>query len=148
MKRASTITGSALGNVTQRKDLRANQVENFTYDGLNRLESAAVKVGAAPTVMVLNLSYDALGNICSKNGATYTYAGRDGCNSTGTAAAASPHAVTQIGAQGFTYDATGALWRPPRPATARRRAGLATMACSSCAWQSSVRSSIPARDWT
>ncbi len=99
----------ALGNLEQRRDLRGNQTEDFTYDGLNRLKTASVKVGAAAAVTVLNLTYDRLGNICSKNGQPYTYAGRDGCNATGTSATASPHAVTQIGSQTFIYGANGAL---------------------------------------
>ncbi len=106
-----TYQHDVLGNVTQRRDLRANQTEDFTYDGLNRLRTAVTKVGAAPAVTTLNLTYDRLGNICSKNGAAYTYAGRDGCNGTGTSATASPHAVTQIGSQTFVYGSNGALER-------------------------------------
>ena len=98
-----------LGNLEQRRDLRANQIEDFTYDGLNRLRTASVKVGAASPQTVLNLAYDNLGNICSKNGAAYTYAGRDGCNATGTSASASPHAVTQIGAATYRYGSRGEL---------------------------------------
>ena len=50
----------ALGNLTQRRDLRGNQTEDFTYDGLNRLKTASVKVGAVPAVTALGLSYDIL----------------------------------------------------------------------------------------
>ncbi len=99
----------ALGNLEQRRDLRGNQTEDFTYDGLNRLKTARVKVGVTSPVTVLDLTYDTLGNICSKNVAAYTYASRDGCNATGTTATASPHAVTQIGSQTFVYGANGAL---------------------------------------
>lgn len=85
----------------------AKSFARSSYDGLNRLRTATVKVGVTSPVTVLDLTYDALGNICSKNGAAYTYAGRDGCNATGTSATASPHAVTQIGSQTFVYGANG-----------------------------------------
>lgn len=104
-----TYDHDLLGNLTQRKDLRANQVEDFAYDGLNRLTDATVKVGTMPTVTALNLSYDLLGNICSKNGQLYSYDGRDGCNASGTSATASPHAVTQIGSATYRYGKRGEL---------------------------------------
>ena len=53
-KRQRKQCGDAHGNLTQRRDLRANQTGDSAYDG------------------------------------------RDGCNSTGTSAMASPHAVTKI----------------------------------------------------
>lgn len=98
-----------LGNTQYRQDYRANQREDFSYDGLNRLKTATVTFGANPGVTTLNLTYDALGNICSKNGQTYSYDGVDGCNATGLNTAASPHAVTQIGTTAYRYDSNGTL---------------------------------------
>ena len=100
-----------LGNTQYRQDYRANQREIFTYDDLNRLKTASVLFGATPSVTTLTLTYDVLGNICSKNGKTYSYDGVDGCNSTGLSTTASPHAVTKIGTTTYTYGSDGALAR-------------------------------------
>ena len=104
-----TYSHDLAGNVTQRKDLRSTQTEDFIYDSLNRLKTATATVGANPAQVVLNLTYDKLGNLCSKAGQSYTYAGRDGCNATGTDAAASPHAVTQVGSTAYMYNNGGML---------------------------------------
>lgn len=99
----------ALGNAKFRNDLRGNQREDFDYDGLNRVKTAKVTVGANPQVTVLNMTYDNLGNVCSKNGESYTYAGRDGCNATDVGASRSPHAVSKIGNKNFLYQDQGQL---------------------------------------
>lgn len=92
-----TFQFDALGNLTQRQDLRVGRSETFAYDSLNRLTSSQV-IGA-PAVQV---SYDAIGNITSRSDVgAYVYGG---------GAAAGPHAVTAISgvrANAFTYDAAG-----------------------------------------
>lgn len=110
----------AQGNLLSRKDDRANgREEVFVYDRLNRLIEARLS-GASPSpadgLPTLTLSYDKLGNICSKNGVGYTYAGRSGCGLNGLSgggsnSGASPHAVTARGAQGYQYDAAGNMTR-------------------------------------
>ncbi len=110
----------AQGNLLSREDLRANVRETFTYDDLNRLVSGRLRPAnnslAAP-LTTISLAYDRLGNICSKNGHAYTYAGRAGCGTAGVpgsadgTAARSPHAVTrramQTGFVDYAYDAAG-----------------------------------------
>jgi uncharacterized protein RhaS with RHS repeats len=70
--------------------------EVFTYDDLNRPETATV--GAR----IETFTYDSIGNMTSKTGAgTYTYP---------NPGAVRPHAVTNIGSLGaFTYDDNGNL---------------------------------------
>jgi len=85
---------NALGNLTQRKDVRLNLQEDFQYDILNRLTRSLV-AGLDP----VTISYDRLGNILTKSDTgTYSYL------------PAHPHAVTSIvGPRGntYTYDAAG-----------------------------------------
>ena len=100
-----------LGNVTERKDSRdLNQlmIEGFTYDGLNRLETATVTIGIAPAD-VKTYGYDALGNIKSKSDFANEYLyGQNG---------AGPHAVTKVNQNigdttpkaTYSYDANGAM---------------------------------------
>lgn len=110
----------AQGNLLSREDLRANVRETFTYDDLNRLVSGRLRPannGLAAPLTTISLAYDRLGNICSKNGHAYAYAGRAGCGTAGVpgsaegTAARSPHAVTrramQTGFVDYTYDAAG-----------------------------------------
>jgi RHS repeat-associated protein len=106
----------AQGNLLSRKDERANgREEVFIYDRLNRLIEARLN-GTSPApangLPTLTLSYDKLGNICSKNGVGYSYAGRAGCGlngvgGSGGTGSASPHAVTARGSLGYQYDLAG-----------------------------------------
>lgn len=106
----------AQGNLLSRKDERTGgREEVFVYDRLNRLIEARLD-GISPTpganTTTLTLSYDKLGNICSKNGVGYSYAGRSGCGLSGVGGSggtgsASPHAVTARGSLGYQYDAAG-----------------------------------------
>ena len=76
-----------IGNLTQRTDALNGYAENFGYDALNRLTSAAV-VGK----YTVNLTYNAIGNITFKSDVGhYTY-GENG---------AGPHAVTSIDNSGM-----------------------------------------------
>jgi RHS repeat-associated protein len=106
----------AQGNLLSRKDERANgREEVFIYDRLNRLIEARLN-GTSPApangLPTLTLSYDKLGNICSKNGVGYSYAGRAGCGlnsvgGSGGTGSTSPHAVTARGTLGYQYDLAG-----------------------------------------
>lgn len=94
-----------IGNLMQRKDLMQNLVEDFGYDGMNRLTSAAVELSAAP-VVTKTYAYDALGNITSKPDFADEYLYGEGN--------AGPHAVTTIKNGGVTkatysYNANGAM---------------------------------------
>ncbi|MBE5316075.1 MAG: VCBS repeat-containing protein [Xanthomonadales bacterium] len=110
----------AQGNLLSRKDERAEgREEVFVYDRLNRLIEArlsGISLTPGANTTTLTLSYDKLGNICSKNGVGYTYAGRSGCGLNGLSgggsnSGASPHAVTARGAQAYQYDAAGNMTR-------------------------------------
>lgn len=90
----------ALGNLKWRetKDTVSNSMirENFTYDSLNRLETAS-----HPNEN-MNISYYDNGNIHTKSGVgTYSYGGT--CNGV----KAGPHAVTQAGNNSYCYDENG-----------------------------------------
>jgi len=98
-----------LGNVEHRRDFRVNQVESFGLDGLNRLTTASVTLPGFSPVTTLSLTYDLLGNICSKDGSVYRTLGRDGCDGVGVAGDVSPHAVTSIGSMSLEYESSGDL---------------------------------------
>jgi RHS repeat-associated protein len=95
------------GNLLYRRDWRSNQIERFEYDALDRLLTA--KLDAQPQALTLmSLSYDALGNICSKNGLPYFYDGKAGCANAGGDPLKSSHQVRQVwGSQSYGYDANG-----------------------------------------
>jgi RHS repeat-associated protein len=90
-----------LGNVAQRTQIwgSASAIENFEYDGLNRLKSAAI-LGTPQQ----NFGYDDIGNMLSKTGVgtgAYQYPA-SGVGST------LPHAVSSIPGVGtFYYDGNG-----------------------------------------
>jgi RHS repeat-associated protein len=90
-----------LGNVAQRTQIwgSASAIENFEYDGLNRLKSATI-VGAP----LQSFTYDDIGNMLSKTGVgtgAYQYPA-SGVSSV------RPHAVTNIPGMGtFSYDENG-----------------------------------------
>ncbi len=114
------------GNLFKRNDARLNKEERFGYDALNRLVQSWVGTlnqNGTPQ-QGLALSYDALGNICTKQIGSgeiigYQYAGAAGCGLAGLGGSAnsntsqSPHAViARINANGTTkttyqYDAGG-----------------------------------------
>jgi len=72
--------------------------------GWDRLTESKLDGIPIPT---LSLSYDPLGNICSKNGNAYTYAGRAGCAGAQGLADKSAHAVTQAFGFAYAYDGNG-----------------------------------------
>jgi RHS repeat-associated protein len=84
-----SYTWDAVGNLTQRQDVRQGLTENFYYDNLHRLTSVT-----GPDSMTI--AYDAMGNITSKSGVgTYSYH------------ATKKHAVVSAGGVSYGYDANG-----------------------------------------
>ncbi len=80
----------SIGLLSSRSDGVQGSSESFGYDTLNRLTSTT-KSGATVSV-----TYDAIGNITNKSDVGgYTYGG------------SRPHAVTQAGANTYTYDGNG-----------------------------------------
>ncbi|MRR51414.1 MAG: type IV secretion protein Rhs [Rhodocyclaceae bacterium] len=98
----------SLGNLTSREDANQTLIESFTYDTLNRLQTATVNASAVSPAATTTFTYDALGNILSRSDlGTYTYP-------TGGAASVRPHAVSRIDLAGggyrtYSYDANGNL---------------------------------------
>lgn len=99
------------GNLLERERSRTFQptTETFTYDALNRLTYARLTqisgvIQGVPISTAL-ISYDKLGNVCTKNGTNYGYSGPAGC--TTFASSGRPHAVTTVGTVGFAYDGNG-----------------------------------------
>ncbi len=80
-------TWDAGGNLSQREDALASETETFTYDFLDRLTGVSGPYSES-------YSYNQIGNILTKNGASYTYSSK-------------PHAVTQVGSTSYAYDANG-----------------------------------------
>lgn len=97
------------GNLTQRERATstAPTIEVFTNDAINRLTlSQLTKVqGVNQSITTASLAYDLIGNVCTKNGTAYTYAGYAGCTNHGTSG--SPHAATKFGTVTYQYDADG-----------------------------------------
>lgn len=81
-------TWDAGGNLATRQDVLLSQTETFTYDTLDRLTGVTGPYS-------LNYTYNAIGNIRSKNGVSYVY----GSNK--------PHALTFDGSSNYTYDNNG-----------------------------------------
>lgn len=101
------------GNLFQRERQRstAPTTEEFTHDALNRLLTARlVTINGIPQSsppQTTTIAYDKLGNICSKDGFSYTYTGRAGCPGSGPSG--SPHAVASFQDRPRSYDANGSL---------------------------------------
>jgi RHS repeat-associated protein len=99
------------GNLTQRTRATstAPTIEVFTNDALNRLilgqltKIQGVAQGTPQTTT--SMAYDQLGNICTKNGTVYSYAGLAGCTNHGSVG--SPQAVISAGGNTYGYDADG-----------------------------------------
>jgi RHS repeat-associated protein len=110
-----------LDNLRAREDVRFYSAasgggvrEEFSYDALNRMTSASLTKlnGLATSVVTMNLQFDALGNICSKNGNGYAYAGKAGCglaglSGSGSSSAASPHATAGAFGNSYLFDVNG-----------------------------------------
>ena len=70
----------AAGNLASHQK-EGRYLEGFTYDSLNRVTEGRLAMANGVTVnqVMLANAYDALGNVCSKNGVGYAYPGADGC---------------------------------------------------------------------
>ncbi|HET8941110.1 MAG TPA: RHS repeat-associated core domain-containing protein, partial [Rudaea sp.] len=99
------------GNLTQRERAThaAPTIEAFTNDALNRLTLAQLTqvqgVTQGTPITTASLSYDLLGNVCTKNGTAYHYSGYAGCTNHGSAG--TPQAVKQVGTTTYQYDSDG-----------------------------------------
>jgi len=80
-------TWDAGGNLLSRYDVNAGETETFACDFLDRLTGVSGPYSHT-------YSYNAIGNILSMNGSSYTYGAR-------------PHAVTAVGSASYSYDANG-----------------------------------------
>jgi len=91
---------NALGHLEHKENLITDKVEDYLYDGLNRLDAISFDGGAYQN----EADYDALGNITWKKGVgNYTYATK----ATGCSIKAGLHAVTAAGGQAYCYDQNG-----------------------------------------
>ncbi|MCB1601079.1 MAG: VCBS repeat-containing protein [Xanthomonadales bacterium] len=91
------------GNLLRREDYRGGtKIEAFKYDALDRVIESRLN-----SQLLMSLNYDDLGNICSKTGSPYIYAGRSGCAGALEQADKSAHAVTQAFGISYYYDANG-----------------------------------------
>ncbi|RNF85293.1 hypothetical protein EER27_05890 [Lysobacter psychrotolerans] len=106
------------GNLhTQQKD--RHYLETFVYDNLNRVTGAkfAMQAGVPVNVTSLTHSYDALGNVCKRQGYSYGYEGMAGCGTgtlvgSGGAGPVGAHRVSEIGTSAgvvssYYYDTRG-----------------------------------------
>ncbi len=86
----------AAGNLSSHQK-EQRYLEAFTYDAMNRLVESRVLTqnGVSTNQITLAQGYDKLGNVCTKNGLGYDYAGADGC---GGAAAMSPQNIASASA--------------------------------------------------
>ncbi|MCD6571158.1 MAG: RHS repeat protein [Deltaproteobacteria bacterium] len=90
---ALTYEYDNLGNLLNRGDTAKGLIEDFTYDGLNRLKEVRLN-----STLTKTYDYNAIGNITYKSDmGSYTYG----------FGAAGPHAVTKIGSVKYTYDKNG-----------------------------------------
>jgi RHS repeat-associated protein len=101
----TSYTYDGNGNITAYGDTSATssaKAVSYTYDALDRLMTATTSSVASGTSSYSeSYSYDALGNITSKNGQTYLYQGNTGVLQ------ANPHAVTSVNSVTYTYDNDG-----------------------------------------
>ena len=91
-----------LGNLDSRTDHILNNTETFTYDSLNRLQTATLNSNPAKTY-----TYDAIGNILNKpdvSTSDYVYGSNNGKTD---GSRTRPHAVASIGSISYTYDLNG-----------------------------------------
>ncbi|WP_257385551.1 RHS repeat-associated core domain-containing protein [Tahibacter caeni] len=103
-----------VGNVLWRDSLSGSTTlrETFAYDELQRLTGSSVQqngVVAGSTAY----TYDGEGNVLTKAGVAYTYAGSisSRCALEAGVAVPGPHAVSRAGATDYCYDASGNVIR-------------------------------------
>ncbi len=104
---ALSYSWNPYGQLTQRSSSNVaitpqSMTETFSYDLLNRLDVAQLSVSGGAFTTVMNVDYDAVGNITSKvdPSGTKTYAYP-------IVGSPRPHAVTSAGGLTYAYDANG-----------------------------------------
>ena len=101
----------AVGNLMRLEDnsqTNTAKISVFNYDDLYRLLRAIIVNAVSGQDYTRTYSYDILGNLTDRSDVgVYTYAGGD--SNTSRTVTSNPHAVTQAGAQQFSYDVNGNL---------------------------------------
>ncbi len=87
-----------VGNVSYITNTLSSEVQQFTYDPLDRLTSWTLNPGIGATQ---NYNYDTIGNLTSKAGTSYTYGGAGNANCPG------PHQLCISGTGMYNYDTDG-----------------------------------------
>jgi RHS repeat-associated protein len=106
-RQSLTYTYDAAGNITNIVDALAGpQTQTFTYDSLDRLQTARATAGNGGGYGPESYTYDTTtGNLASKAGVSYVY------NSYGSCGSGQPHfiphAVTSAGSNTYAYDCNG-----------------------------------------
>jgi RHS repeat-associated protein len=102
------------GNMRWRESVRNGVTlrETFGYDELQRLLSGSVQQNGS-TIGTVAQSYDGEGNVLTKGGTSYAYAGTTAgrCATEPGAVAPGPHAVSRAGSTDYCYDASGNVIR-------------------------------------
>lgn len=93
-----------VNNITQITE--PNLTKTYTYDDLNRL-TQAIHTPSGGGATTYTYAYNAIGNITSANGNSYSYSGTGKTN---------PHAVTSVGSNNYTYDDNGNITTAPNQA--------------------------------
>ena len=100
-----SYTYDAVGNVTLLTDASATdnaKTVKYNYDDLYRLTNATATGAVVPANNYAEkYQYNAIGDMTSKTGTSYTYGGSAGSTY------ANPHAPTKVGAVNYTYDHDG-----------------------------------------
>jgi len=97
-----SYTYDGVGNVAQISDSLQTVDQRFTYDERDRLTRACVasRVPSSPCGDIEADSYDAIGNLTSKNGVAYVY-------TSGDTTSGHAHAPASVGGGAYSYDANG-----------------------------------------
>ena len=98
----SNYTYDNVNNITQITE--PNLTKAYTYDDLYRLTQAVHTPLPSGSPNTYTYTYNAIGNVTTGNGSSYTYSGANKTN---------PHAVTNIGVSAYTYDDNGNMITAP-----------------------------------
>jgi YD repeat-containing protein len=105
-------TYDAVGNVLTIQDYKAGspQTQTFTYDALDRLETAGAAGGTGGTYGPETHTYSATGNLLTKGSRTLTYPASTPGGCTSGTDSTKPHAVASVSgtpAYSYSYDCAG-----------------------------------------
>ncbi|MFZ1402224.1 MAG: hypothetical protein WAW03_03985, partial [Anaerolineae bacterium] len=104
----------AAGNVDWIKDYKIGnpQLQDFTYDALNRLTNAVASGGTNGNYNSETYGFDPNGNLTSKAGVSYTYGAQAAdCPDGILTLLGKPHAVVTAGSNSYCYDQNGNMRR-------------------------------------